>query len=107
MDGAHGASRYVSGVEEEIDSFAKELNVFGLRRKNSGPKQLQGDVAEYWHAHTFNIEAKAAESTHHAEALRSNRMASVDIETNFGEDYGFKILEDRRREWKGTGENDL
>lgn len=89
-DGAYGASRYVSGVEDEIDSFAKKLNVFGLRRKNSGPKQLQGDVAEYWHAHTFNIEAKAAESTHHAEALRSNRLASVDIQTNFDEEYSLK-----------------
>lgn len=96
VDGAYGASRYVSGVEEKIDSFAKELNVFGLRRKNSGPKQLQGDVAEYWHAHTFNIEAKAAESTHHAEALRSNRLASVDIKTNFGEEYSLK--------YRGNGE---
>lgn len=96
MDGAHGASRYVSGVEEEIDSFAKKLNDFGAKRRKSGADKLQGDVAEYWHAHTFNIEAKAAESPHHAEALRSNRLASVDIKTNFGEDYGLKY-------WK-TGE---
>ncbi len=94
VDGAHGASRYVSGVEEEIDSFAKVLNDFGAKRRNSGSKQLQGDVAEFWHAHTFNIEAKAAESAHHAETLRSNRLASVDIKTNFGEEYSLKYRGD-------------
>ncbi len=90
VEGAHGASRYVSGVEEEIDSFVKVLNDFGAKRRNSGTKQLQGDVAEFWHAHTFNIEAKAAESAHYAEAIRSNRLASVDIKTNFGEEYSLK-----------------
>lgn len=87
-DGAHGASRYVSGVEDEIDSFAKELNDF--RTSHVGVGQLQGNVAEYWHAHTFNIEAKAAESSHHADVLGSHGLGSVDIQTNFGEEYSLK-----------------
>ncbi len=88
MDGAHGASRYVSGVEEEIDSFAKDLNDFRTSRVGAG--QLQGNVAEHWHAQTFNIEAKAAESAHHADVLGSHGLGSVDIQTNFGEDYSLK-----------------
>ena len=86
--GAFSSEEYVAGVNSEIETLVKNLNAF--EGFNTGTAQLKGDVAEFWHAGTFNINAALRDSAHRAEVDRSHDYASVDISTNFGKDYGSK-----------------
>lgn len=79
---------YVSSVDDEISALEKSINDFvGTNTKN---KMLKGDMAEFWHAGTFNVKAAINESNHRATVERSHEFASVDISTNFKKDYGLK-----------------
>ena len=53
-------------------------------------KQLKGDIAEFWHAGTFNVNTAINESANRATVERSTDFASVDVSSNFGVDYGLK-----------------
>lgn len=86
--GAEMSNSYVSTVNEEIEKLANKLNE--LNGKGTSVDQLKGNVAEIWHAGTFNIKAAVKGSEHRAWALESNEFASVDIDTNFGDKYGLK-----------------
>ena len=80
--------QYVGSVEEEIAALEKAIN--GFFGDHTPAKQLKGDIAEFWHAGTFNINAATNESAHRAIVERSNEFASVDVSTSFGADYGLK-----------------
>lgn len=80
--------QYVGSVEEEIAALEKAIN--GFFGDHTPSKQLKGDIAEFWHAGTFNINAATNESAHRAIVERSNEFASVDVSTTFGADYGLK-----------------
>lgn len=83
---------YVANVNEEIDKLIKDLNSFeGFK---TASKILKGDVAEFWHAGTFNINSALKDSSHRAFVDRSHAPASTDISTNFGDKYGLKYYSD-------------
>lgn len=88
--GAFGAQRaeYVGSVDKEITSLEESINAF-LGDKTPA-KQLKGDIAEFWHAGTFNVNAATNESAHRAIVDRSNEFGSVDVSSNFGENFGLK-----------------
>lgn len=86
--GAQLGGAYVHTIDQEIEELVKNLNAFqGFATQSA---QLKGDIAEFWHAGTFNIDAAVKGSGHRAMVDRSHDFASVDVSTNFGKDYGSK-----------------
>ena len=86
--GANVTDTYVNNVYNEILTLTKNLNDFKEFKTNVN--QLKGNIAEFWHSGTFNINAIARNSNNRAFVLKSNDFASVDIGSNFGDDYGLK-----------------
>ena len=83
------SSGYVANIDKEIDTLVDCLSEF--TGSNKTIDTLSGDLAEFWYAHTFNIEAAAKESANRAWVPRSNEFGSVDIDTNFGAAYQLKM----------------
>ena len=70
--------KWITSVEREIEAFAGHLQEF--EGYQTGTEQLAGDVAEFWHADTFNIRQAVNRSTGpRAEVLRSHGYGSADI----------------------------
>lgn len=85
---AHLGGEYVAQVDAEIAKLLADLNAFdGFK---TGADKLKGDIAEFWHADTFNIDAVVRGSDHRAFIDRSNDFASADISSNFGKLFGLK-----------------
>lgn len=84
----NASDTYVSSVNNEIEKLIKDLNSFEGFKTPS--KMLKGDIAEFWHSGTFNIDAVVKSSSHRAVVDRSHDFASADLSTNFGRDYGLK-----------------
>ena len=79
---------YVARVNNEISHLIFDLNSFqGYETK---AKALKGDIAEFWHSDTFNIDAVAKGATSRTYVDRSHGFASADITSNFGKEYGLK-----------------
>lgn len=89
------SSIYVADVDNAIRQLTDSINSY--KGVSTGVKQLKGNVAEHWHAGTFNIEAALKESAHHAMAEESNKHASVDISTNYGKNYSLKYYADAKQ----------
>lgn len=87
--GADKAADYVGDVQIEIDKLVKDLNAFEGFKTSS--KMLKGDIAEFWHADTFNIKAVVEGSKNRTWVDRSHDFASTDISSNFGDRYGLKF----------------
>lgn len=79
---------YVESIDKEISLLEKSINEFFGQKTSI--KILKGDVAESWHAHTFNVNAAINESTHRVAVDRSYEFGSVDISSNFKESFGLK-----------------
>ncbi len=79
---------YVNTVQDEITALEESINSFA--GDNTPVKQMKGDIAEFWQAYTFNIDAARNESFHRTFVDRSNDFASVDISSNFGKSFGLK-----------------
>ena len=79
---------YVDSVNEEISALEESINAFF--GDHTPVKQLKGDIAEFWHSGTFNVNAAANESLHRTIVDRSNEFGSVDVSSNFGQDFGLK-----------------
>lgn len=75
-------------INAAIDDMRDNINA--LHKHHLNPEQLKGFAAEEWHASTFNIDAIRNGSGHQAWTLNDNGYASVDIDTNFGKQYGLK-----------------
>ena len=86
------ATSYVNRVNSEIDKLVSDLNAF--KGFSTAPNILKGDIAEFWHSDTFNINAVANNSTNRAYVDRSHDFASADITSNFGEKFGLKYYKD-------------
>lgn len=86
--GVLGADEYVTKVVDSISKLGEDINGFNGYITDAG--QLQGDIAEFWHGDTFNIRAAVLDSDYSAHVDRSHGLASPDIRTNFGENYGLK-----------------
>ena len=82
------ANAYINTIQSEIDKFASDLNKFnGYKTGNS---ILGGDVAEFWHSGTYNINAALKKSNSRATVNRSHDFGSPDITRNDGVIYGLK-----------------
>lgn len=79
---------YVGIVNAEIEKLASDLNRFAGFQ--TAADKLKGDVAEYWHAGTFNVDAVARGSRGRTYVDRSHDFASADISSNFGAEFGLK-----------------
>ena len=80
---------YVNAVESEIKKLVNNLNDF----ETSGARidTLKGDVAEFWHAGTFNINAAINSSKNRVQVDRSHDFGSADITgVNFDAKFGLK-----------------
>lgn len=80
--------QYVDSVNTSIDDLIESLNQFDGYKTDSS--KLQGDLAEFWHAGTFNIDAAVKDTGSRAYVNRSHDFASADISTNHGDKYGLK-----------------
>ena len=79
---------YVENVNSEIAKLLKDMNAFdGFKTKSD---TLKGDIAEFWHSDTFNIDAVVKGSKSHTYVDRSHDFASADVTSNFGQDFGLK-----------------
>lgn len=84
----HEGGVYVDQVDAEIAKLIHDLNAFeGFKTK---PDALKGDIAEFWHANTFNINATARDTANRAFVDRSHDFASADISSNFEKLFGLK-----------------
>lgn len=86
--GAFDGADYIGTIEEEIQRLNDDMSRFTGFRTDS--TMLKGDIAEFWHAGTFNIKAAVQGSAHRAMVDRSHDFASTDVSTNFGSGYGLK-----------------
>ena len=81
---------YISAILAAIEKTEKDINSYAGSKQN--PAQLSGFIAEEWHANTFNINSVVADSSHRAIVEESREHASVDVSTNFGQEYSLKYL---------------
>jgi hypothetical protein len=86
--GSFDGSDYITKIDDEISKLEQDINKFYGYKTSS--QVLKGDMAEYWHADTFNIKAVLNGSRHRATVDRSHGFGSVDVSTNFGDKYGLK-----------------
>ena len=80
---------YIDAVESEIKKLVNNLNEF----ETNGARidTLKGDVAEFWHAGTFNINAAINSSKNRVQVDRSHDFGSADITgVNFDAKFGLK-----------------
>ena len=89
---AEAGDAFVASVQEELMKLEQELNAESFARKNMGTAQLAGNLAEIFHAGTFNVNAALNESTNRAERLGENGFASDDIRLSSGEAYSSKYI---------------
>jgi len=73
---------------EELTALEQNINAFEGYQTSSA--QLKGDVAEFWHAGTFNMNAALNDSANRAIVNRSNGFASVDVSLDSGENFSLK-----------------
>ena len=83
-----GRAEYIDSVDQEISALEESINAFF--GDHTPAKQLKGDIAEFWHAGTFNVNAATNQSANRAIVDRSNEFGSVDVSSNFGKDFGLK-----------------
>lgn len=86
--GAFQGKSYVASVEDAIQSLSENINDFSGFKTDSNI--LKGDVAEFWHSGTFNIDSALKGNHSKTFVDRSHDFASADIKSNFGKDYGLK-----------------
>ena len=84
------AEQYIANINSAIDTLNNDINVFN--GFETGVGQLKGDVAEFWHSDTFNINAALNDSKFRTIVDRSHDFASADITSNWGESFGLKYL---------------
>ena len=93
FDGYVAGVQYIDTVNLEINTLIDVLNNF----KSSGAliDTLKGDVAEFWHAGTFNINATINSSKNRVQVDRSHDFGSADITgANFDAKFGLKYYKD-------------
>ena len=80
--GAKLGEQYISELNTAINVLNDDINAFS--GFNTPIEQLKGDIAEYWHSDTFNINAKLNNSQFKTLVDRSHDYASADITSNWG-----------------------
>lgn len=83
------ADNYVNTVNDEINNFVDSVAHF--KGMESSIDTLKGDLAEFWHAGTFNIDAAAKGLSNRVQVDRSHDFGSVDVSgVNFDGKFGLK-----------------
>lgn len=118
FSGAYSGREYVLQVNAAIEKTRADLNDFsGFRTDVS---KLKGDIAEFWHAGSFNADAAANNSGVRLTIDRSHEFASADLTSSDGMIFGLKFyrtgaesakqqaksLFERFREYKAGGGTD-
>jgi hypothetical protein len=89
--GSHGGNEYISSINKEIEKLQSDINQFqGFQTKSS---ILQGDVAEFWHSGTHNIDAAIKGKAIRTTVDRSHHFASADVTDSNGAAYGMKYYQ--------------
>lgn len=89
MSGIKGYS-YLMNLQNEIDHYTNSINQFqGFKTDISF---LKGDVAEFHHSGSFNINAALNSSHYKTYVDRSHDFASADITSNFDLKFGLKYM---------------
>ena len=83
---------WVEQLSELIDKLESDLLAFSDSRK--AIDFLSGDLAEYWYADTFNIDAFLQGSTDVAEVPRSTGFATPDVKLKSGGEFQVKQYAD-------------
>ncbi len=85
---AESANVHVENVQSAIDKLAEDLNAYeGFKTASD---KLKGNVAEVWHAGTYNINAALNESSNSAEVPKSNQLGSADTVQSDGAESSLK-----------------
>lgn len=79
---------YIESVQNEIDKLSSDINSF--KGHKTDISKLKGDVFEFWHSGTHNVEAATKGVKSRTFVDRSTGLGSPDISSNYGEDYGLK-----------------
>lgn len=78
---------YINSITMEIDKLSRGINSFAGYQ--TAANKLKGDIAEFWHSGTYNIDAALNRSSNRAVVNRSHGLGSIDI--TVGKDgYGSK-----------------
>lgn len=113
--GANIGNQYVNNVAEEIEKLTSNMNSF--QGFSTASDKLKGDIAEFWHSGTFNIDAAVKNSSIRTSVDRSHGLGSADVISNSGQSYGMKYyssgaasakqqaksIYERFQEYKGQG----
>lgn len=87
----HGG-QYVTTVVDNISELEKNINNFA--GKQTDVNFLKGNVAEFWHSGTHNIDAAVKGVSSRTDVLESTDFGSVDVVSNFGKNFGMKYYKD-------------
>lgn len=96
--GAFAGYDYVDAIQTEVEELVKNLNQFN--GFDTAAKQLKGDVAEYWHSGTFNVNAAVKGSSNRSFVDRSHDLGSTDVSTNWGDKIGLKYYSNAKESAK-------
>ena len=83
---------WVNEVNDSIDKLRSDLLEFSSSGKTIDT--LSGDLAEFWHADTYNIDAILNGSSNRAFVPRSTGFASPDVVLDTGEAFQVKYYQD-------------
>lgn len=89
VGGTEGA-RYYTSISVEREKMIEYFQSF--KGYGTSTKIVKGDIAEFFHCGTFNINAAQKGSLHRVFVDRSHDLGSVDISSNFGKKYGLKYM---------------
>ena len=89
FSGAYSGSEYVSQVNAAIEKTCADLNDFSGFRTDAS--KLKGDIAEFWHAGSFNADAAANNSGVRLTIDRSHEFASADLTSSDATPFGLKF----------------
>lgn len=76
--GGFQGHEYIAKINSEVDKLTEHMNKFNGYQTDIS--KLKGDVAEFWHADTHNIDAALNGKNIRAYIPRSNKLGSVDVQ---------------------------
>ena len=86
--GAIQGDRYVSNIIDKINELSDNINKF--QGDATQTSCLKGNIAEFWHSGTHNIDAALKDVDVSTKVLESNALGSVDISSSWGDKFGLK-----------------
>ena len=90
VQAAFAGEAYVDGIIQEINNLSENINQF--KGFHTASNKLKGDIAEFWHSGTFNVDAAVKGSSSRSEVLRSHGLGSIDIKVNDTDAYGSNMI---------------